>query len=95
MVDIALIHLRNSLRVAGLILLAMGLGLSAYYQYWGWFHMGEDVLTWSLDGLIHIPRWLRQASPLVQGLCGWPLVLVDTVPLPLLLSLSGLLLLRV
>lgn len=94
MSDIALIHLRNSLRVAGLILLTMGVGLSVY-QYWCWFHMDEDVLTWSLDGIIHIPRWLRQASPLVQGLCGWPLVLVDTVPLRLLLFLSGLLLLRV
>jgi hypothetical protein len=46
------------------------------------------------NGLVPVPRWLYHAPPLVQGLCGWPLVVLEVVPLPLVCLGGGLLALR-
>jgi hypothetical protein len=86
------VYLRNGLQLTGMLMLAVGLVLAIVHA-WVLGTTGAAP-AWSLDGVVYIPRWLRQASPLLQEICGWPFVLLGSVPLPLLLFAGGFLVLR-
>ena len=93
MINAMLVYLRNSLRLVGLLMCAMGLGLSLY-------HCGVLLQTgaaplWSLNNFVPVPRGLYHAAPLAQAFFGWPWIVCEEVPLPLGLLVGGLLALRV
>ena len=83
-----LVYCRNSVRLLGLLLFMLGLGLSLY-QVGSLLWMGTAP-DWTLQGIVPVPQWLHHAPPLVQGLCGWPWVVIEFVPLPLGCLVSGL-----
>lgn len=87
-----LVYVRNSVRLLGLLLLVLGLGLSLYQ--WGSMLWTGTAPYWTLQGMVPVPHWLHHASPLVQGLCGWPLVVLEVVPLPLVCLAGGLVAMR-
>ncbi len=93
MIDTTLIYLRNSIRLLGLLVFVLGLGLSLYQ--WGSMFQTGTVPDWVFYGLVPIPRWLYHARPLVQSLCGWPWVVIEIVPLPQVCLVGGLLAQRV
>ena len=93
MIDTTLIYLRNSIRLLGLLMLVLGLGL-ILYQCGSMFWTGR-VSDWVLHGLVPIPHWLHYAPSLVQSLCGWPWVVLEVVPLPLVCLVGGILALHV
>ena len=93
MFDTTLIYLRNSIRLLGLLMLVLGLGLSLY-QWESMFRTGT-VPDGVFHGLVPVPRWLYHAPPLVQSLCGWPWVVLEVVPFPLVCLVGGLLAMRV
>lgn len=91
--DTTLVYVRNSIRLLGLLLFVLGFGLSLYQSgSMLWTGTAPDL---TLNGLVPVPRWLRHAPPLIQGLCGWPLVVLEVVPLPLVCLGVGMLALRV
>lgn len=87
-----LVYCRNSIRLLGLLLFVLGFGLGLY--------QGISTLwtgtapAWSLYGLLPVLRWLRHVPPLVQGFCGWPFVVLEVMPLPLVCLGGGLLAMR-
>jgi len=88
-----MIYVRNSVRLLGLFILVLGFGLSFYQA--GSIVWTGTVPEWTLYSLISIPRWLRHAPLLMQVLCGWPWVVGEIVPLPLVCLVGGLWALRV
>ena len=81
------IYLRNALRLIGLLAMAVGVVLTGH-QWWVALH--EDVApAFYLCGPESVPRWLFHAAPVVQGLLGWPWIILVEVPLPLLLLWGG------
>jgi len=81
------IYLRNTVRLLGLLAVVVGVGLVGD-QWWGVLHpaTATSVVLYALES---VPRWLSHASPVVQGLVGWPWVILAEVPLPLLLLMGG------
>ena len=87
------IYLRNTLRLAGLLAVAVGIVLLGA-QWWSVLH--EDAPpAFYLCSPVGVPRWLFHAAPVIQGLLGWPWILCVDVPLPLLLLAGGALALHV
>jgi len=93
MCDVTLIYLRNSIRLLGLGMFLLGLGLGLY-QCGSLFYIGTAP-EFALHGLVPVPSWLHYASPLVQSLCGWPWVVLEIVPFPLACMGGGMLAVRV
>jgi hypothetical protein len=87
------IYLRNTVRLLGLLTVVVGVGLVGY-QWWGVFSPATAPVV-DLRAIDRVPRWLARASPVVQGLVGWPWVIWAEVPLPLLLLVGGALAMRV
>ena len=87
------IYLRNTVRLLGLLAVAVGVGLVSD-QWLGVLHPATATAM-DLYALDSVPRWLSYASPVVQGLVGWPWVILAEVPLPLLLLVGGGLAMRV
>ena len=84
---IAAIYLRNTLRLAGLLALIMGLALLTYQ---GWIALQGDLTPeFYLGSPVRVIHWLSHSSPIIQGLLGWPWLVLEEVPLPLLLLVSG------
>jgi hypothetical protein len=84
---VAAIYLRNTVRLAGLLALTMGLVLLTYQ---GWIALHGDLPPeFYLGGPVRVVHWLSHASPLIQGLLGWPWLVLEEVPLPLLLLVGG------
>ena len=92
---IAAIYLRNTVRLAGLLAVVLGLILIGY-QWWVVLH-GDTMPVFYLYSSppVHVTHWLVHASPVIQGLLGLPWVVVVEVPLPLLLLGGGALAMRV
>jgi hypothetical protein len=92
---IAAIYLRNTVRLAGLLAVVVGLILIGY-QWWVVLH-GDTMPMFYLCSSppAHVTHWLVHASPVLQRLLGWPWVVVVEVPLPLLLLGGGALAMRV
>lgn len=86
--DTTLVYFRNSVRLLGLLLLVLGLGLGLYQG--GVMLWTGTAPDWTLQGVVPVPRWLHHAPPLIQGLFGWPLVVLELVPLPLVCLVGGL-----
>ena len=80
-------YLRNTVRLLGLLAVIVGVGLVAN-QWWDVLHPATATAV-DLYALDSVPRWLFHASPVVQGLVGWPWVIFAEVPLPLLLLMGG------
>lgn len=83
-----LVYFRNSVRLLGLCLFMLGLGLGLYQ--WGSLLWMGTIPYWTLQGIVPVPHWLHHAPLLVQSLCGWPWVMLELVPLPLVCLVSGL-----
>ena len=80
---VAAIYFRNTVRLAGLLALTMGLVLLTYQ---GWIALqGDLVPEFYLGSPGRVIHWLSHASPMIQGLLGWPWLVLEEVPLPLLL----------
>ena len=86
---IAAIYLRNTLRLAGLLAVTVGSALIGYE--WWVVLQGDTIPMFYLYSSppAHVTRWLGHASPVIQGLLGWPWVILVEVPLPLLLLGGG------
>jgi hypothetical protein len=87
------IYFRNTVRLLGLLAVVVGAGVVGD-QWWGVFSPATAPAV-DLYALDRVPQWLAHASPVVQGLVGWPWVILAEVPLPLLLLLGGTLAMRV
>ena len=92
---IAAIYLRNTVRLAGLLAVTVGMVLIGY-QWWVVLH-GDTMPMFYLYSSppARVTRWLVHASPVIQGLLGLPWVIAAEVPLPLLLLGGGVLAMRV
>ena len=92
---VAAIYLRNTVRLAGLLAVTVGLVLIGY-EWWVVLH-GHTMPVFYLYSSppVHVTRWLVHASPVIKVLLGWPWVVVVEVPLPLLLLGGGALAMRV
>ena len=91
---LAAIYLRNTVRIAGLLAVVVGLMLIAY-QWWVVLH-GDTMPEFYLYSRppAYVTRWLVHSSPVTQVLLGWPWIVVVEVPLPFLLLGGGVLAMR-
>ena len=87
------LYLRNTVRFIGLLAIALGIVLLGY-QGWSTLHQ-DPTPAYALKRPAHVPHWLSQASPVLQGRLGWLCILLVEMPLPLLLLVAGTLATRV
>ena len=86
---VAAIYFRNTLRLAVLLAVTVGSVLIGY-EWWVVLHADTMPMFYLCSSPpAHVTRWLVHVSPVIQGLLGWPWVILVEVPLPLLLLGGG------